>query len=238
WIDATSPETAMLSFTKVAEAMSKPGFDACDIEGNFRYVRQALDKASQKWLVVFDNFDEPELFRGKQIKEYFPTAGPGSILVTSRLEVVRSLGHNSLEVDQLLEAEALEILLRRTRRKRAEQDLTDATNIVKRLGYHALAIDQAGAYILKRQMDFSIYLDHYNRQREKVLNEAPEIWDYTKISKDSAEGAKNCTVFATLELSLDSLSGEEQEREDKKHTLTLMAFFDINKLTDTIFAPY
>jgi len=238
WIDATSSETTMLSFTKIAEAMLKPAFDASDMEGNFRYVQEELDKATQTWLVVFDNYDEPKLFHGKQLKEYFPTTGPGSILVTSRLEVVRSLGHHSLDVEQLLEAEALEILLRRTRRSRSEQDLTDATNIIKRLGYHALAIDQAGAYILKRQMDLSVYLSHYNQQREKVLNEAPEIWDYMKMSKDSAERGQICTVFATLELSLESISGKEQERKDKEHILTLTAFLDINRLTDTMFTPY
>ena len=238
WIDATSSETTMLSFTKIAEAMLKPAFDASDMEGNFRYVQKELDKATQTWLVVFDNYDEPKSFHGKQLKEYFPTTGPGSILVTSRLEVVRSLGHYSLDVEQLLEAEALEILLRRTRRSRSEQYLTDATNIIKRLGYHALAIDQAGAYILKRKMDFSVYLSHYDEQREKVLNEAPEIWDYMKMSKNSAEGGQICTVFATLKLSLDSISGEEQERKDKEHILTLMAFLDINRLTDTMFAPY
>ncbi|KAH7381067.1 hypothetical protein BKA64DRAFT_647894 [Cadophora sp. MPI-SDFR-AT-0126] len=221
WIDATSPETTLLSFTKVAEAMSKPGFEATEVEENFRFVRKKLDEASQKWLAVFDNFDEPSAFQGKQIKEYFPTTGPGSILVTSRLSEVKMLGHDSLQVDQMLVAEAREVLLRRTGRNRPNQDLMDVTKIVERLGYHALAIDQAGAYILKRDMHFSAYLDCYNRQRLKVLNEAPQIWDYTKIPKDSKEGARSCTT---------SKCGRE-------HILTLMAFFDVNKLTDALFAP-
>lgn len=40
---------------------------------------------------------------------------------------------------------------------------------------HSPTIDQAGAFILKRRMDFTSYLECYNKQREKVLNEAPEI---------------------------------------------------------------
>ena len=48
----------------------------------------------------------------------------------------------------------------------------------------------------------------------------------------------NCTVFATLELSLDSLSGEGPALDDKGHILAVIAFFDVNKLTDTLFAPY
>jgi hypothetical protein len=49
------------------------------------------------------------------------------------------------------EEEALELLFRRVRRGEAIRSTTDvleACRIVERLGFHALAIDQAGAYIL------------------------------------------------------------------------------------------
>ncbi|KAG4433866.1 hypothetical protein IFR05_010652 [Cadophora sp. M221] len=241
WVDATSPEATMQGFTKVAEALLKPRFQQTEVEANMQYVRTTLSSKAGKWLLVFDNFDYPESFRTKRLKEYFPSIGPGSILITSRQAEVRSMGHHSLEINQLSEAEGLEVLLHRTRRELSELSVVDsqaASNITKRLGYHALAIDQAGAYMLKRGMHFTSYLPCYNKQREKVLNEAPEIWDYTKPSKDSAEGQANCTVFATLELSLDSLSGEGPALDDKKHILTLVAFFDINKLTDTLFTPF
>ncbi|KAK0122575.1 hypothetical protein ONS96_009616 [Cadophora gregata f. sp. sojae] len=198
WIDATSPETALQSFSKVAEALSKPAYEATDSEANFRYVIRTLDKENHRWLLVFDNFEGPSSFRTKRLKDYYPSVGPGSILITSRQAEVRSMGNHSLEVTRLSKAEALEVLLRRTRRNSPEQDVTDATKIIERLGYHALAVDQAGAYVLKRGMAFAAYLESYNQQRKKVLNEAPEIWDYTKISKVSDEGARNCTVFATL----------------------------------------
>ncbi|KAH7323496.1 hypothetical protein BKA65DRAFT_510932 [Rhexocercosporidium sp. MPI-PUGE-AT-0058] len=237
WIDATSPETAMQSFTKVAEALLKPGFQAAEVEANLQFVRMTLNSKTGRWLLVFDNFDYPEIFRTKRLKEYFPSVGPGSILITSRQVEVRALGHHSLEVNQLSEPEALEILLHRTGRESSEENRIEASKITKRLGYHALAVDQAGAYMWKRGMEFAAYLECYDRQREKVLNEAPEIWDYTKASKDSAEGQVNCTVFATMELSLKSLSGNGATRRDKRHILTLMAFFDINKLADTLFTP-
>ncbi|KAH6707901.1 hypothetical protein BKA61DRAFT_558549 [Leptodontidium sp. MPI-SDFR-AT-0119] len=238
WVDATSPETAMQGFTKIAEALLKPGFQETEVEANMQYVRTTLSSKAGKWLLVFDNFDYPESFRTKRLKEYFPSVGPGSILITSRQAEVRAMGHHSLEINQLSEAEALEVLLRRTRQDLREENKADGSKITKRLGYHALAIDQAGAYMLKRGMGFASYLECYNKQLEKVLKETPEIWDYTKASKDNVEGQVNCTVFATLELSLDSLSGEGATLDDKEHILTLMAFFDINKLADTLFAPY
>jgi hypothetical protein len=43
--------------------------------------------------------------------------------------------------------EALELLFRRSRTARSEPSLSESRSIVKRLGFHALAIDQAGAYI-------------------------------------------------------------------------------------------
>ena len=240
WIDATSPETAMLSFTKIAEAMSKPNFEPTDTEANLQYVRKSLDKTSKKWLLVFDNYDDPSSFQRKRIKEFFPSTGPGSILITSRHAEARTLaqGHKCLDVTRLSEEEALNLLLIRAERNTPEQDLTEAEKIVKRLGYHALAIDQAGAYIRSLNLDFHLYLMEYDQERQRLLNEAPDDWDYIKPSEDGTEEKVNYTVFTTLQLSLKLLGGDAQARMDKEHILTLMAFFDINNLRDAIFVPY
>ncbi|KAL2063144.1 hypothetical protein VTL71DRAFT_6216 [Oculimacula yallundae] len=238
WIDVTSPETAMQSFTQIAESLGKPRFNTTESELNLQFVRSTLDATRRKWLLVFDNFDDPLAFPAKSIKQYFPSVGPGSILITSRVAEVRAMGNHSVDLNILSEAEAREILLRRARQEPTDDNLANASMVCKRLGYHALAIDQAGAYSLRRGMGFSAYLKRYNRSRTAILNESPDIWDYTKMSRESAEGAINCTVFAALELSLHALSGDDQAWKDKIYILTLMAFFDINKLTDSLFVSY
>lgn len=57
-------------------------------------VNEVLDWLAQplnnQWLLIFDNFDQE--FSAFDVKEYFPEADQGSILVTSRLASLRQLG--------------------------------------------------------------------------------------------------------------------------------------------------
>ena len=237
WIDATSPTTAHQSFTAAAQAMSKPNFSAADDEGNLQFVRNKLSTWHGKWLLVFDNFDDPMSFSNKNIKEYFPRGGQGSILITGRHEEAKNLGRH-IDVSAMSDEEALELLFRRSQVHRSKPNLQEGERIVQRLGLHALAIDQAGAYILARNLDISLYLTHYNNRREKVLSEVPELWDYKRMLKDNPESATKLTVFTTWELSFELITGDDTTREDKEHVLTLMAFFDGKELSDSLFEPY
>jgi len=236
WIDATSPNTAQQGFTSAAQAMSKPNFGPSDDEGNLLFVRSALSSWQGKWLLVFDNFDDPKAFGNKSLKEYFPQGCRGSILITSRHEVSKGLGHY-IDISVMSEEEALELLFRRSQLDRSELNLHEGQRIVERLGRHALAIDQAGAYILARNLDINLYLTHYDNRKERVLSEVPELWDYRRKIMN-AETLTNLTVFTTWELSFGLISGDDAERKDKEHILSLIAFFDGKELSDTLFEPY
>jgi tetratricopeptide (TPR) repeat protein len=237
WIDATSPITTQQGFTAAAQAMSKPNFSVSDDEGNLQFVRNTLNSWYGKWLLVFDNYDDPKAFNNKDLKEYLPQRGQGSILITSRHEAAKSLGCH-IDISAMSDGEALELLFRRSQVDQNEPNLQEGQNITKRLGYHALAIDQAGAYILARNLDIKLYLTHYNSRRERVLSEAPELWDYKRKLKDSPEAATKLTVFTTWELSFDLITGDNAARKDKKHILTLIAFFDGRHLSDVLFESY
>jgi tetratricopeptide (TPR) repeat protein len=237
WIDATSPITAQQGFATAAQTMSKPNFNVADDEGNLQFVRNALSSWHGKWLLVFDNFDDPMSFSNKSIKEYFPRGGQGSVLITSRHAEAKSLGQH-IDVSTMSDEEALELLFGRSRVDRNDLNLQEGTKIIKRLGHHALAIDQAGAYILVRNLDVNLYLTHYNDRRKKVLSEAPELWDYKRMLKDNPETATKLTVFTTWELSFDLITGDDIIRKDKEHILTLMAFFDGREIFDTLFTRY
>jgi hypothetical protein len=56
----------------------------------------ALD-GNSRWLIIFDNIDQYSPFNsavgvGYDIREFFPTADHGSILITSRLQALSELG--------------------------------------------------------------------------------------------------------------------------------------------------
>ena len=237
WIDITSPTTAQQSFATAAQAMSKPNFSAADDEGNLRFVRETLSTWHSKWLLVFDNFDDPMSFCNKSVKEYFPRGDQGSVLVTGRHEEAKNLGPH-IDVSTMSDEEALELLFRRSRVDQSESNRQEGGKIIRRLGLHALAIDQAGAYILARNLDINLYLTHYNDRKEKVLSEAPELWDYRRMLKNNPESATKLTVFTTWELSFDLITGDDTTRKDKEHILTLIAFFNRKELSDSLFEPY
>jgi hypothetical protein len=236
WIDAMSPTTIEQSLTTVARELSKPGFDVADVEGNIRYVLTTISTWREPWLLVFDNFDDPLSF-SMSVKEYFPRSNSGSVLITSRDRAARGLGQN-IDVSTMSNDEALELLFRRSDTTRSDANLQEARSIIKRLGFHALAIDQAGAYILARSLDFDLFLEHYNKRRDEVLNEILGLWEYKRKLKPSQEIETKLTVFTTCELSFDLITGDEKIRGDKEHILTLTAFFDGNEISDTLFQPY
>jgi hypothetical protein len=141
-------------------------------------------------------------------------------------------------IPDMTEAEALELLFQSSQAKYTDQNLQAAARIVQRLGFHALAIDQAGAYIRARSLpEIEVYLDHFNKRREIVLKELPEEWNYRASTMDSDKDIE-LSVFTTWELSFDRISGDEVAREDKQHILTLSGFLDRNEIKGSFFAAY
>ncbi|KAH8684317.1 hypothetical protein BGZ60DRAFT_164137 [Tricladium varicosporioides] len=237
WIDAISPSTIDQSFNGLAQELSKPRFDAADVEGNARYVLTTISARQVPWLLVFDNFDNPHSFRNRSIKEYFPRSNKASILVTSRDEEAKTLGYH-IDVSIMSNEEAPKLLFRRSSATRSNVNILEADRIVKRLGFHALAIDQAGAYILARSLDFDLFLEHYDERMKEVLNEAPGLWDYQRKLNPNQEIMTKLTVFTTWELSFNMITRDQKIRDDKEHLLTLIAFFDRNQISDALFKPY
>lgn len=94
----------------------------------------------------FDNFDDPHLLTSRSIKEYFPRSKEGSILVMSRDGAAKGLGY-TIDISTMSNHEVIEVLFRRSGTARSEPTLSKARSIIKRPGFHALAIDQAKAYI-------------------------------------------------------------------------------------------
>jgi len=234
WIDATSPKTVAQSYTLLAETILKVKTDGANEETNIRAVLQAMGTWTMPWLLVFDNFDEPKAFDKRPIKDFFPRGEAGSILVTSRHAASKALGH-IITVTNMLEKEALELLFRRSGYERQnDENVAEGMMVVKRLGYFALAIDQAGAYISARCIGFHLFMDHYNNRREKVLKEIPDLWDYRR-KKNETEAEQLLSVATTWELSYEQIRGDKDTRERKELILNLAAFFDNKSISEELF---
>ncbi|CAM5334517.1 Tetratricopeptide repeat protein OS=Streptomyces cyaneofuscatus OX=66883 GN=G3I52_26620 PE=4 SV=1 [Streptomyces cyaneofuscatus] len=114
---------------------------------------------SDRWLLVFDNADDPEALR-----RYFPQGGSGHILVTSRNQSWSQHG-DALPVDVFLREESIEHLQRRA------SGLTDdeADQVATALGDLPLAVEQAAAWIAETATPIDTYLEQLARQAPRTL---------------------------------------------------------------------
>jgi hypothetical protein len=131
------------------------------------------------WLIVLDNCGNPVEFN---IEDYIPESEQGKVLITSRHADATWLAReeNRIHLQSLLEFEAIELLLGQDKRQQTGYAAFECAKlIVERLGYHPLAIAQAGAYIHKRKLALQEFLDHFQRKRAIILKETtPQISHY------------------------------------------------------------
>ena len=173
WIDAKSPETVQSSFERCVDELqlvvnksskSTSGLkDSSAAQTVLRWL-QNRNEWNDEWLVVIDNVDD--LTWG--VKEIIPKGNRGNVVITSQDDQSPRLfdkGCEKLRIDTMERSEARALLL-----QHLDQDFNLASDnaqkvsdaIVERLGYLALAVDLAGAYIHE---DFS----HDSSNQEAAL---------------------------------------------------------------------
>ncbi|KAK5072316.1 hypothetical protein LTR70_010521 [Exophiala xenobiotica] len=84
WLNATSELTLMVSFRSIAETLLavSPAKKLDDEEALRNVLGWLSDVRNTQWLLVYDNYDEPEQFA---ITDYMPNTCSGTIIITTRL---------------------------------------------------------------------------------------------------------------------------------------------------------
>jgi tetratricopeptide (TPR) repeat protein len=163
WIPAESTLTISSAIVELAPNL---GLDAqVDQERLVTVVLDAL-RDRDRWLLVFDNAEQPE-----DIARFQPAGGGGHLLVTSRNPAWGSLGKR-VRVDVLPRDEAVSVLLRPPAdqdQRTADQDRISADQLADELGDLPLALEQAAAYLERTGMPLKAYLALYRRQRQALL---------------------------------------------------------------------
>jgi len=170
WISAASELELRTEYAQIAARLGLP-HDAGDAEGAMRAARRWLESSpDRRWLLVFDNADDPQVL--DVLQGWLPSSSPaGDILVTSRARVLEALGLVSpLALATLPAAESTAFLLKRTGREQAGE-VTGAAELARELDGLPLALEQAAAYVLDRDVPFAEYLASYRRQRLALLEQ-------------------------------------------------------------------
>ena len=120
------------------------------------------------WFLIVDNVDTPEA--ALAVQALLQSLDSGHIVVTSRLS---SWGDavQELALDVFSEQTAQEFLIKRTEGNRISSatDEADAGTLAGALGRLPLALEQAGAFIVKHRVGFQSYLERWKQQESKVL---------------------------------------------------------------------
>lgn len=159
WISAERSDRVRIVLSNLGERL-KIASTGGNLEDQVKLVLDALSSATQRWLIVFDNANDPEA-----ITDLLPS-GPGHVLVTSR-NPQWSRRLDSFEVDVFQRRESVELLARRVPGIPTE----DAERLAKRLGDLPLAVEQAGGWISTTGMPVSDYLRVLDAGLAKAMDE-------------------------------------------------------------------
>jgi tetratricopeptide (TPR) repeat protein len=238
WVDASSESTVQNSFEVISERLKTQMDILLDTDARVNFVFRTLSDWPSPWFMVFDNYDNPTAFNN--VEDYMPSNEQGMILVTSRNADADKLAdeENQIQLQGLPESDAIELLLKQSLMKQSDQVASENDKeIVARLGHHALAITQAGAYISKRKILLGEFLDHFERRKDIILREAPQMSQYRRRLNKS-ERDTSLSVFTTWELSFQQLEDEDTEGVNMADILTLFAFFDCKDISEGLFKAY
>ncbi|MFV0134068.1 FxSxx-COOH system tetratricopeptide repeat protein [Streptomyces sp. HMX87] len=117
----------------------------------------------KNWLLVFDNAENPEA-----VRDFFPTNGPGRILVTSR-NAQWATSARPLEVDVFTREESRSLLQLRA----PMLDDETADRLAETLGDLPLGIEQAAVWLAETGMPADEYLRLFEQQANELMLSDP-----------------------------------------------------------------
>ena len=184
--------------------------------------------------MVFDNAD---VLSPAELEAYLPLGRGGNILITSRNSTMRNLTllENSLEVSEMEENDAVELLLKSSCLHPSSMEFqAEASKIVKGLFCLPLAIDQAGAYIASGATTIGDFLAKYSEHRKILLSHS----EFNGASK------YNRSVYGTWELSYKEIQKRAESDDPYRANaansamllLNLFPFFHHEGITEDIFS--
>lgn len=185
WIPAERPGQIQQSLAELASHVGLPVTSEVNVA--VPAVREALrlGRPYRNWLLIFDNAEQLD-----DVREFFPTNGPGKILVTSRNQAWTSVA-SSLEVDVFAREESIALL----RLRGPELDEADSNELAQLLGDLPLAIEQAAVWLSETGMPVAEYLHLFREKHDQAA----------ELLHDAAPAAYELPVAAAWNVSLDQL---------------------------------
>lgn len=165
WISAERPEQIRQSLAQLGTQLGieTGGEQETTIAAVLGALRSG--RPYHRWILVFDNAEDPEA-----VRRFFPTGGPGKILVTSRNAQWGRIAR-TVDVDVFTTEESIQLLARRGPDLEQEQ----AARVAEALGNLPLAIEQAAAWLSETGMPVDEYLQIFEDERADLDAQRTEL---------------------------------------------------------------
>lgn len=215
WVDAAEITTIETSYILLAHILALPEKDDNETDYIVKAVKQWLEDHTN-WLLIMDNADDLHLARS-----YFPVTHQGHILLTTRSQIVGNISRQ-IEIDKMESEEGLLFLLRRSHIIQDETGLNTvsidtrhaAQQLVELLGGHALALNQAGAYIEETGVSCSEYIKLFHEYRDFLLRRQGSL--------EEALSGSSRSVAAIITLSIDKACERQPMARDILYFFSLL----------------
>jgi tetratricopeptide (TPR) repeat protein len=168
WVPAISRESFELAYREIATSLHIPGISDSNANIN-KLVKDTLSAdSSGSWLMIVDNADDPAVLQGAvdgdlrsaRLSDFLPRSLQGAILFTTRSrKAARTLTPDYvLELKDMSQAEARQLLVQRVTEKALLDDLLAIEQLLSILAYLPLAIVQAAAFMNSNETPVSDYV--------------------------------------------------------------------------------
>jgi tetratricopeptide (TPR) repeat protein len=214
-IDATSPETAELSFSRILKIAKIERVET----SNQRAAKDWLSSLDRPWLLIVDNADDDN--PSHSLLDYFPDGERGCILVTTRdpmKKVHGNVGPKFYHFDKLDTEEANNLLLKAACQPSPwdVSTIKSANSIANVLGFLPLALVQAGKAIMNGFCSLANYTEHYRKSWQRIRHAR-------KKSGHKGDETTNWNVYSSYEINLKRL--EELDDEEAHDAVELLKMF-------------
>ncbi|KAI1628920.1 P-loop containing nucleoside triphosphate hydrolase protein [Exophiala viscosa] len=217
WIDVSTPSLAQNGFLGIADRLK---ISATTWEDG----RRGLANVHQRWLLVLDNADDPDL----DYQTYFPPSSYGVVILTSRnADCEQYATADFIALTQLARGDAQHLVFKAARVPDGERSAVenDARAVAALLNSHPLALIQAGAYVAHGHCTLARYPEVFTRFRKRLLAFRP-------LQVQSRYG----DVYACFQASIQILqSSATASAQDALQLLPLLSMYGTREIPLQLF---
>ncbi|KAF8345351.1 hypothetical protein F5887DRAFT_1282603, partial [Amanita rubescens] len=225
WLHSSSDAIIEVGLMQIALANNAPKEATKSSQSALKWIAQ-----KSRWLMVYDSADG----HYSVVEKFLPPGNGGNILITSRNVGLRRLALDSVNVLDMGDDEAVQLLLKSAMLDGISDHVTNmAKSVISELGGIPLAVDQAGAYMQNCGCSIGSYLELIKKYRHQLM------------SRKGFKGASGygTSTYGTWDISIEQIEGmagkgtgeEAQAAQYAMRLLRIFAFLNHENIPEELF---